>query len=104
MSELAGTYDFTVDSPMGQQSGTMTVVPDGAGGFSGSLSGSLGSMDIEDGRLDGDTLRWQMRMTSPMPMKLDCEATVDENGEASGTVDAGLFGKMPFRATRQAAN
>ena len=104
MSELAGTYDFIVDSPMGQQSGTMTVVPDGAGGFSGSLSGSLGGMDIEDGRIDGDTLRWQMRMTSPMPMKLDCEATVDEGGEASGTVDAGLFGKMPFRATKRAAN
>ncbi|MXO92413.1 hypothetical protein GRI62_02185 [Erythrobacter arachoides] len=89
---------------MGQQSGTMTVVPDGSGGFSGGLSGSLGSMDIQNGTIDGDTLRWQMKMTSPMPMKLDCEATVGAGGEASGTVDAGLFGKMPFRATKHAAN
>ena len=39
MSELGGTYDFAVDTPMGQQKGTMTVVPDAAGtGFDGSLN------------------------------------------------------------------
>ncbi len=39
---VAGTYKTVVKSPMGDQTGTLTVVPDGDT-FSGSLVGSLGS-------------------------------------------------------------
>lgn len=102
MSDLGGTYDFTVDSPMGEQRGTMTVEPGADGNsFSGTVTGAMGTMDVEDGTIDGNTLRWKMKMSSPMPMTLDCEASVDEAGEAKGHVDAGMMGKMPFRATKQ---
>jgi hypothetical protein len=41
-----------------------------------------------------------MKMGLPMPMTLDCEATVD--GDAvSGTIQAGMMGTMPFTAQRQ---
>lgn len=104
MSDLAGTYDFRVDTPMGAQSGTLTVVP-GADGrsFTGALEGGLGSIRAENGTIAGNTLRWTMRISSPMPMNLDCEASVDGD-TASGTVDAGMFGRMPFTATRRPAN
>ena len=49
---VAGTYKTIVKSPMGDQTGTLTVVPDGDT-FSGSLIGSLGSMDITGGTISG---------------------------------------------------
>jgi hypothetical protein len=97
---VAGTYKTIVKSPMGDQSGTLTVVPDGDT-FSGSLVGSLGSMDIAGGTIAGNTISWKMNMVVPMPMTLDCEATID--GDAlTGSVNAGAFGAMPLSGTREA--
>ena len=74
---VAGTYDITVKSPMGEQKGRFTVNPDG-GSFSGSVTiDMMGSMDIENGTVAGDTLAWTMQMRAPMPMTLECEATID---------------------------
>ena len=95
----AGTWNTTVKSPMGDQSGTFTVVDNGDGTFSGNLAGGMGSMDIEDGKIDGDTLSWKMNMVVPMPMTLTCEATVDGDS-LTGSVNAGAFGAMPFSGTR----
>jgi len=67
---VAGTYKTIVKSPMGDQTGTLTVVPNGDS-FTGSLVGSLGSMDINDGTVEGDTIKWKMNMVVPMPMTLD---------------------------------
>ena len=97
---VAGTYKTVVKSPMGDQTGTLTVVPDGDT-FSGSLVGSLGSMDIAGGTVSGNTISWKMNMVVPMPMTLDCTATVD--GDAiSGEVKAGAFGSMPLSGSRKA--
>lgn len=97
---VAGTYETTVKSPMGDQKGTFTVVDGGDGSFTGNLSGGLGSMDVKNGKIDGNTLTWAMDMTVPMPMTLNCEATID--GDAlTGKVNAGAFGDMPLTGTRQ---
>lgn len=96
---VAGTYNTTVNSPMGPQSGTFTVTDNGDGTFSGNLSGSLGSMDVQGGAIEGNTLRWTMDMTVPMPMKLTCEATIDGDN-LSGKVNAGAFGDMGLTGTR----
>lgn len=100
---VAGTYDCVVKSPMGDQNGQLTVVPNDDGtAFTGSMSsGMMGSMDIDNGTIAGDTLNWKMNMTSPMPMDLDCSATVDDAGALSGEVKAGAFGSMPLTGQRQ---
>ena len=96
---VSGTYTTTVKSPMGDQAGTFTVEDNGDGTFSGNMAGGMGSMDVEEGKVDGNTLTWKMNMTVPMPMTLDCEATVD--GDAiTGSVNAGAFGAMPLSGTR----
>ena len=95
---VAGTYKTTVKSPMGDQTGTLTVVPDGDT-FSGSLVGSLGSMDIAGGTVSGNTISWKMNMTVPMPMTLDCKATIDGD-TLTGTVTAGMFGTFPMEGVR----
>ena len=98
---VAGTYDTVVKSPMGEQKGTFTVVPgDDGNTFTGSMAGGMGSMDVKNGKIDGDTLTWAMDMTVPMPMTLNCTANVNGD-QLTGTVNAGAFGDMPLTGQRQ---
>ncbi|MFA7586759.1 MAG: hypothetical protein WCY11_11290 [Novosphingobium sp.] len=95
---VAGTYNVVTKTPMGDQNGTFVVNVDGDT-FTGSVSGPMGSMDVQDGKVSGNTLTWKMDMKVPMPMTLDCEATID--GDAlSGSVKAGAFGSMALSGTR----
>ncbi len=95
---VAGTWNTVVKSPMGDQSGTFTVEVDGDT-FTGSMAGGMGAMDVVDGKVDGNKLTWKMNMVVPMPMTLDCEATVDGDS-ITGAVNAGAFGAMPLSGTR----
>ncbi len=100
MSNVAGSYECVVKSPMGDQKSVLTVVVDGDT-FSGTNAGAQGSLDVYDGKVDGNTLTWKMDMKVPMPMTLEGTATVD--GDAiTGSVKAGMFGSMPMSGTRQA--
>lgn len=97
---VAGTYTTTVKSPMGDQKGTLTVSPsDDGASWTGNMAGGMGSMDIKDGTISGNTLNWKMDMTVPMPMTLTCEATVDGDS-LTGKVNAGAFGDMPLTGER----
>ncbi len=96
---VAGSYNTTVKSPMGDQAGTFTVEDNGDGTFTGKMEGGMGSMDVEEGKVDGNTLTWKMNMTVPMPMTLECEAVVDGD-TITGNVNAGAFGAMPVSGTR----
>ena len=96
---VAGSYECITKTPMGDQKGTFTVTPADDGSFTGNMSGAMGSMDVVDGKVDGSKLTWKMNMTVPMPMTLDCEATVDGD-TLTGQVNAGAFGSMPLSGTR----
>ncbi len=96
---VAGTYDCVTKTPMGDQKSKFTVAVDGDS-FTGLNAGGMGSMEVEGGKVDGNTLTWKMNMTVPMPMTLDCEATID--GDAlTGTIKAGAFGAFPMTGTRE---
>ena len=95
---VAGSYDCVVKSPMGDQKSTMTVTVDGDT-WTGTNAGAQGSLDVYDGKVDGNTLTWKMDMKVPMPMTLEGTATVD--GDAiTGSVKAGMFGSMALSGTR----
>lgn len=94
----AGTWNITTKSPMGSQEGTLELGVDGER-LTGTMSAAQGSMELQDGRIDGNDLSWSAKMTSPMPMTLEFRATVD--GDAiSGTVKLGAFGKATFEGQR----
>ena len=96
---VAGTYDVTIKTPMGDQKGKLTINPAGDG-FSGSVeSAMMGTMPIENGTVRGETIAWTMDMKVPMPMNLECEATVTGDAMA-GTIKAGMFGTMALSGTR----
>ncbi len=96
---VAGTYDVTIKTPMGDQKGKLSVEVSGDS-FTGKVtSDMMGSMDIAGGKVAGNTLTWTMDMKVPMPMTLEGEATVD--GDAiTGAVKAGAFGSMALSGTR----
>lgn len=100
MAAVDGDWEVTVKSPMGDQKSVLTINSNGDS-FTGKMQGSLGSMDIANGSVSGNTLSWKMDMTVPMPMTLDCTATVDGDS-ISGEVKAGAFGSMPVSGTRKA--
>lgn len=96
---VEGTYNIVTKTPMGDQQGTFTVNVSGDS-FSGSVSSAMmGTMEVADGKIDGNKLTWKMDMKVPMPMTLDCEATVDGDS-IEGAVKAGAFGSMALTGTR----
>ena len=97
---VAGTYECVTKTPMGDQKSDVTINVDGDT-FTGSNVGAMGSMDLEDGKVDGNKLTWSMKMTVPMPMTLEGEATVDGD-TLTGSVKAGAFGTFPMNGTRKA--
>jgi hypothetical protein len=97
---IAGTYECITKSPMGDQKSDVTIVVDGDT-FTGTNAGAMGSMDMENGKIDGNKLTWSMKMTVPMPMTLEGEATIDGD-TLTGSVKAGAFGTFPLTGTRKA--
>ena len=97
---VAGSYQCLTKTPMGDQTSTFTVVP-GADGtsFTGTNAGPMGTLEVLDGRISGNTLTWRMDMTVPMPLTLNATATIDGD-TLTGTINAGAFGDMPMTGTR----
>ena len=100
MAAVDGSWDTVVKSPLGDQKATLTVNTDG-NGWTGSQVGAMGSVEIADGIVEGDTIKWTMSITVPMPMTLTCEATA-AGDTLTGSVGAGAFGSFPMTGTRTA--
>lgn len=101
MAAVDGTWDTLVKSPLGDQKGTLIVKSNGDS-WTGTNTGQMGSVEITDGTIEGgNTLKWKMNITVPMPMTLDCSATVDGD-TITGAVGAGAFGSFPMSGTRAA--
>lgn len=98
MSTADGTWNTTMNTPMGNQQGTLTLATEGDS-LTGKLAGPQGEIDIVDGQVDGDVLTWKAKLTSPMPMTLEFDAKVDGDS-ISGNVKLGAFGNATFSGTR----
>ena len=99
MASVDGAYDCITKTPMGDQASVFTVVSKGDT-FHGTNAGALGSLDVKDGTVDGNRLIWKMDMVVPMPMSLECEASI-EGDTLTGTIEAGAFGSMAMTGTRR---
>jgi hypothetical protein len=98
MASIDGTWNTVTKSPMGDQQATLTITSSGDT-LTGTFAGGMGTTEIKDGKLEGDTATWAMDITVPMPMTLTAKATVDGD-TLDGTVTAGAFGSFPFSGTR----
>jgi hypothetical protein len=94
---IDGTYEITVQSPMGERKTTLVVKSNGDR-FSGTNSGAMGTSDIE-GRVEGNTLTWSQKMTTPIPITLEMKASVEDD-KVEGSVRAGMMGTFPLSGVR----
>jgi len=93
-----GTWNTTMNTPMGAQNGTLELKTDGTK-LTGSLKGPQGSLNLEDGSVDGDNVAFKANLTSPMAMTLEFTGKVDGDS-ISGNVKLGAFGNATFSGTR----
>ena len=98
MANIDGSWDTVTKSPMGEQKATLTIQSQGDT-FTGQYSGAMGTTDVKNGKVDGDTLTFSLDITVPMPMTLTGEAKV-EGDTLNGQVTAGAFGSFPMTGTR----
>lgn len=92
-----GTWNLTMNTPMGAQQGTLTLKADGAS-LEGIMAGPQGTQPIENGKADGSALSWGIT-AAQMGMTIAFTATVDGDSIA-GEADIGAFGKATFSGTR----
>ena len=93
-----GKWNIVVKSPMGDQKATLELKSDG-GTLTGTQAGAQGSMEIANGKVDGNAVSWSNSITSPMPMTLEFTGTVDGD-KISGNVKAGAFGSFGWAGER----
>lgn len=92
-----GKYNVTINTPMGQQEGVLTLATDG-GAVTGSMEAQGDTAEIKNGAVNGDTATWDVDISKPMPMTLSFEAKEAGDG-LSGSVKLGAFGNADFSAT-----
>jgi len=93
----AGNWKCSIDTPMGEQEFDLTIEVDGMTFHGTATNGDDGKRVTGD--VDGDTLTWEMTVSKPMPLTLDCKATVEAD-ELTGKVKAGFLGSYPLVCRR----
>jgi hypothetical protein len=98
MASADGTWNVTMNSPMGAQSMTLTLATNGSE-LSGKLAGPQGEMEFTGGTVDGDNLAWTVSIDQPMKMDIATTATVDGD-TLTGESKLGSFGTAQLSGTR----
>ena len=93
-----GDWKVTMNTPMGAQQLDVSIKTSGSTFTGTAKSGQLGEQQIE-GVVHGDTLKWETKITSPMPMTLGFSAKV-EGDSMNGAVSLGSFGNAPLTGVR----
>lgn len=89
-----GKWNIVIKTPMGEQKAVLSLSQDGDA-LKGDMSGAMGSVPIEQGKVEGETLKWNAKVTSPMPITLEFSGKVD-GGNIGGSVKLGAFGSSTF--------
>jgi len=78
MTNIDGIWNISIQDPTGEKKGTLTLAAS-ANTFTGNMSDNGQTLELKDGKIDGDTLTWSMRITKPIPLTLKASAKVDGN-------------------------
>jgi carbon-monoxide dehydrogenase large subunit len=94
---IDGAWKLTMDTPMGAQQ--MTARFETAGDvFTGVLESPEGTQEFT-GTVAGNRLKWEMKVTQPMPITLKYDLAVDGD-TIEGSAKLGMFGKAKVTGTR----
>ena len=92
-----GTWTITLNTPMGAQPGTLNLKTNGDS-LEGTMTGPQGDVALENGKVDGDSLSWDINAVQ-MAMMINFTATLDGD-KISGEAELGTFGKATFEGAR----
>lgn len=93
-----GTWNLTINTPMGRQDVVLTLTEQ-AGGAGGTTSSSAESGTLRDVVVDGEHVTTVQDITTPFPMTVTLDLTVD--GDAvTGKAVSGPFPPAPVEGVR----
>jgi hypothetical protein len=97
----AGTWNMTIDTPLGKQHATLELTENGDGTWKGtSHSNDSGeTSDLNDISVNGNDVSWQQAVTKPMKLNLKVSITIDGN-TLSGKAKAGMFPAVKMTGER----
>jgi len=91
---IDGLWTLTFQTPSGEKRAALSLSANG-----NTVTGSLDGTSIQDGRVDGDEIRFTSHLTSPFKLKIKCTASID--GDAmTGKAKATMM-SIAFTATRE---
>ena len=94
---IDGSWKTVTDTPMGKQNGTLVLATEGST-VTGTLTG-METVDITDGVVDGNEVRFKASIAKPMALALEFTLTFDGDS-LSGGVKAGAFGTSKITGSR----
>lgn len=92
-----GTWNLKLTTPMGVQEPKLTVASNGDA-LTGKMEGPQGTIDIENGKIEGNDISWAMTVAQ-MAMTVTFKGTLDGDS-MKGSAQLGAFGEAPFEGTR----
>ena len=98
MADVDGTWNCTMNTPMGAGNVTLTLKTEG-NDLSGTFASDQGTMDFTGGTVDGNKLSWTISIEQPMPMQIATTATI-EGDTLTGEAQLGSFGAAQLTGTR----
>lgn len=100
-SDPSGTWDLTMTTPRGTRDMTAEFEMSDDGKVKGSVSSEQGTTDIEEGRMSGDRLSFEMTRTAGSRTFTAKFSLIVEGEEAEGSMSAGPM-SMDIKGTRTA--
>jgi len=94
---VQGKWQITINTPMGEKSGVLELQVSGKT-LTGSLSDADHHVAISNGKIEGNKLSWQAKITKPMHLNFKFTAVVEED-RISGAARH-LLGSATFSGTR----
>jgi hypothetical protein len=93
-----GNWNIVMNTPMGDRDSTLSLKSAG-GALTGTQAAEGNSIEIFDGRANGDDVSWKISIERPMPLTLEFTGKVSGDSIA-GDVGIGPMGSFPFTGTR----
>jgi hypothetical protein len=102
MTTFAGTWDVTIDTPIGKMA-VVFKISEHDGAIEGIASSDAESVAFIDAVADGDRLTWSQAVTTPMKLTLNFDVIVDGD-TMTGTSKAGFLPASPVYGSRSATS
>jgi hypothetical protein len=93
-----GNWNIIMSTPMGDRNTTLSLKTAG-GTLTGTQEAEGNSIDIFDGKANGDDVAWKVSITNPMPLTLEFTGKVSGDS-ISGEMGIGPMGSFPLQGTR----